>query len=271
MNIAEVTYVLNRAMVFKSYLTAKERRFGLRFRFKIEDCVGRYIYKQGTYEEDLTHFLLTNLHLKEDDVVLDIGANIGWYSMILSRQFGCFAHAFEPAPINYDLLTHNVSTNGLSKITCHQLAISDETQERPLYLYKHANGGRHSLLPINHHGEVTIQAVTLNQFCKDQAIDIDRIQFLKIDIEGYEYQALKSATDVLGRVPLILSEFAPEFMRACDIDPNSYLELLSGSGYQPMMLVNGALSPIAIESLANMQRYDNIFWVLNGDMSIFKQ
>jgi hypothetical protein len=60
-------------------------KYDLKFRFRTPDSVGRLIFKKGVYEEELSDYLINNLDLGPEDIVFDVGANIGWYSILFSK------------------------------------------------------------------------------------------------------------------------------------------------------------------------------------------
>jgi FkbM family methyltransferase len=257
--------LLNRFLLRKRFLIAKEKKFNARFRFKAEDCVGRTIYKHGTYEPEITHFLLSHLAFQPDDLIIDIGANIGWYTIMLAT---CFPHtqllAFEPDNFNYSLLQGNIKRNHINNVITYQKALAEETGTKTLYQYKSANLGRHSLLPIYEGNTLTIDAIRLDQLIENGKINPELVKFIKIDIEGYEYFALSGAKTLLQQTPLILSEFSPDYMRKAKIPPQQYLDLMYQYNYQPYGLHQNALRPLDEAQLqAETNTVMDIFWQKN--------
>ena len=205
---------------------------------------------------------MEGLTLSPQDIFLDIGANLGWYALLFAKKFGVKVYAFEPDPLNIQLLKHNIVRNVANTVEIIPKAVSDTNQTMRLYQYKQANLGRHSLLPFDTPQSTQISAITLNRFISAYSIDIDRIQLIKMDIEGHEHAALKGASDLLGRVPIIVSEYSPAHLRAHNICLQDYLMPLQLTGYSPFQLsAAGTLNPLSLSALYHpTQAVSNIIW-----------
>lgn len=216
-------------------LVAYSPQYNLKFNFITKDVMGRLIYKRGLHEQENTDFLLSNLTFEEGDVWFDIGANIGWYSQVITKQVPqkITAYAFEPDPINYSLLEENIKINNIASIVCVNKALSDQTEVKKLYLYPEKNLGRHSLLPINDSPGISIETISLDQYISENDIDIKKIKFIKMDIEGYEYIALSGAKAILDHVPFLLCEFSPNYMKKGGIISEDLLQLMDHYHYSP--------------------------------------
>lgn len=261
-----VIYLLNRWVFHKTYLTAYSPRFNFYFKFKTEDVIGRHIFKKGIYEEGLTNFLLKKLKLEEEDIIFDIGANIGWYSVLLHQISPDSAriYAFEPDPLNFSLLKTNIKLNGAQKVSPFQQAVSDTNGTQTLYLYPSKNQGRHSLLPINSDKQVQVPTIMLDNFMQHNQLDFANLKFIKIDVEGYEYFALKGARQVLAQVPYILSEYSPNYMKKGAVSPENLLDLLYSYSFTPHFIENEKAVPVSRGDILSEERNINLFWIKEG-------
>ncbi|MBL8729605.1 MAG: FkbM family methyltransferase [Planctomycetes bacterium] len=242
-------------------LTAIVDALGLEVRAFSRDLVGRHLYKRGVYEPDLTAFVLQRLSMPADAVALDIGANLGWYSMLLGRRFpGAQVHAFEPEARNLELLRENVRRNGCRGVTVHGVAVAEANQSKLLYTYPEKNMGRHSLLAINRATPVEVRAVRLDDFLAEQHIAPERVGFVKIDIEGYEELALRGAPRLLAAGPALLIEYAPKYMRRGGLDPAACLDLLRGAGYRAHLVTPAGQEPCPEAKLSGDERLD-LLWL----------
>jgi FkbM family methyltransferase len=225
--------------------------------------MGRHVYKYGVHEPDLTAFLLDSLELPADSAFVDIGANLGWYSLLAGRHQPATVRilAFEPDPDTFGLLGENILLNGLERIDARRLALSDEPGRRVLFRYSEKNTGRHSLLPINECGEVEVETTTLSRFVADEAIDPACIGLVKIDVEGYEPVVLRGMAGLLPMIPAILAEYSPRYMRSGGLDPAEYLDPLFAGGFIPCRLTAGRLSPVARATLECRDTNANYFWL----------
>jgi len=257
-----LAYLFQRHLLQRRHLTGRADEFGLALRFKTADVMGRHIYKYGVYEEEITRFLLDQLTLEAGDVVLDVGANIGWYSLLLARHRpGIRVHGFEPDPDTFALLEGNVRANGLEGIHVWPCALSDSPGAKSLFRYADKNTGRNSLLPINSAGSVEIASRRLDEFVEHEGLDVERIRFVKIDVEGYEAVVLRGLGGLLRRLPLVLAEFSPRYMRRGGQEPAQVPALFHAAGFTAWRLVAGCLVSVDDTELAAQTANTNLFWV----------
>jgi len=140
---------------------------------------------------------------------LDLGANIGYFTLIAAKLVGPEGKvfAFEPEPENFSLLQRNVSINGYENVTLVQKAVSDKNGVEELYLCSDSWG--HSLSSFKRdEGLLSVPVTSLDQFfSEDVAID-----FIKMDVEGAEGKAAQGMARILGKgdVKVMVVEFHPE-------------------------------------------------------------
>ncbi|HMK94377.1 MAG TPA: FkbM family methyltransferase [Candidatus Limnocylindrales bacterium] len=175
--------------------------------------------KKGAIYEDLflykkreplcTDYLIHAGVLKEGDTVLDIGANIGYYVLIESQLVGekGKVYAVEPVCSNFESLEKNVQLNNLKNVSTFQLAFGEKDARSEIYvsnksnwcaMNKDATGGK-----ILFAQEVSVQ--TVDTFFKDRAPP----DFIRMDVEGYEYQVIKGMAKTLKGNIKILIELHP--------------------------------------------------------------
>lgn len=255
-------YLLFRYVFKRSFLVAKEKKFSSLFKFKTEDVVGRSIYKRGEYESCISSYVAEKIKFDDGDIALDIGANIGWYSILLNNLMPKSGkiYSFEPDPLNFDLLSENIKLNSAKNIVAVNNALSHKNEIMKLYQYSNRNLGRHSLLDINKSDYVKVRAIVLDQFLQDENIDFSKVKFAKIDIEGYEYFALSGATKVLDSIQYLISEFVPEHMKKGGIQPNLLLDLMEQKGFSPNVIKEGSMCAVSSAELLNGSGCD-IIWL----------
>lgn len=157
-------------------------------------------YLLGTAEPEVVDFLIA--HVRPGDTVYDVGANVGYFTLIAAQLVGPQGRvvAFEPLPQNAAALRRNVELNGLDHVVVAEAAVSarngtavlsvgDSDQEATLL------GGRTA-------GTVTVATTTLDAALERWGAPA----VLKVDIEGAEHEALPAATAVLARRPALLCE-----------------------------------------------------------------
>ena len=124
-NLRPANYLLQRWVLRRPFLDATIPEYGLRLRVHTNDVIGRHLYKYRRYEPEVTRLLLATVRLEPGDVVFDVGANIGWYSLVLDRQAppGVDILAFEPDPDNHALLRENLARNGTRGVTAWSFSV----------------------------------------------------------------------------------------------------------------------------------------------------
>lgn len=166
-----------------------------------------------------------NKILKPGMVVLDIGANLGIYSSEASKAVGSQGkvYSFEPIPENLRYLKHNLNLNKAGNVEIVPCAVGAKTGKEKIYLSE-SNVGTHSMGGKS--GKyIEVKTDTIDSFVKRRRID--KIDLIKIDVEGYESQALSGAKKILagGRVPMLI-EFSANHLVNCGTDPARFAQEL---------------------------------------------
>lgn len=180
----------------------------------------------GGYES--SELALFRRCINPGDVVVDVGAHIGLYTLEAARATGGggTVHAFEPSSENYALLSSNVEGNGYRNVVLHQLAVSDRADTAHLSLSRD-NTGDHTLVRQGGAGEV-VTTTTLD------VVFAGPVDVLKMDIQGSEPAALRGAAATLERSDLVLFlEISPSHL----IDQGGVLGLLEQLGRFTIFLI----------------------------------
>ena len=186
------------------------------------------------FELDETAFVHT--HVKPGMTALDIGANLGFYSLLMAQCVGPNGRVigFEPLPFLHEMAMKSVSENGFDQCIIHNVALGTEVGEAQLvYAPNSTNWGGAYLcfdgsVPADH------TAVSVPVRPLSTHVSADRpIDFIKIDVEGAEPMVLEAAADLLRKNrPVILSEIhADQLMRVSGTTPREYICLLGDIGY----------------------------------------
>lgn len=198
------------------------------------DDGGRAIWQSGYYESNSVH-LIEKL-LSPGMVFLDLGANIGQYSLVASRGVGPNGqvHSFEPDPETFQWLARNVRLNHLQNVYLNQVALFDESGKKDLYLATPQDTGSNSFaMPWTFSGETCeVACTTLDEYLKERRID--RVDVVKIDVEGSELPALTGGADILFKSknnPILLVEFEEKRQQAFGKSCAALAEFLTKNGY----------------------------------------
>jgi len=184
----------------------------------------------GTYESEQTR--LFRSECRPGDTVIDVGANIGWYTVIASKLVGNAGRviAFEPDPENFAILERNVLANGCGNVSIEQKALSNVAGTLTLYLDQE-NKGTHSTVFRRKGGRsVQVEALRLDDYLKNRCKKVDLV---KVDVEGAEPMVLEGMTRTIESSPGIrlVVEFAPERVIAVGRQPEQYLKGFADHGF----------------------------------------
>lgn len=182
---------------------------GLKMKCDVSEMLQRQFYFFGTYLMSEGLIDCWSNEARGARIVLDVGANAGIFSLAaLAAEPATTVHAFEPTPEIAAGLRETATLNGLDRLYVHQAAVSSVSGHATLRRFRGefgTNQGMNFITDGDSGGEI-VATVCLDRFCVDQGID--RIDLLKLDIQGNEHQALAGAADLLsrGRIGMIFTE-----------------------------------------------------------------
>ena len=206
------------------------------------------------YEPETTR--LFQSVVKPGMTFIDVGAHVGYYSLLAARQVGPEGKvfAFEPEPVNYSLLVKNVELNEYQNISPIPEAVSSSNGFSTLFVSA-LDSGRNSVfhhgLPEN--GSVQVATTTLDAFLEERGWP--KVDIIKIDVEGAELDVLGGMTELLRKsenLKLII-EFNPALLQSAGVDPAMFLDA-PGPGRFRIYAIEGpsGLRPLASEELSSM-------------------
>ena len=196
----------------------------------------------GAYERELVR--LFKRVLKPGMTVLDLGANIGYFSVLAAGLVGKSGqvHAFEPAPTCFTRLKRNLAAFPWAH--AYPIAAADAPGTACFHFSDKANeSGWGSLLSENDAftRETMVPVARLDDWAREQAIR--RVDFIKMDIEGAEFRALQGATELLSRYrPVVVAELNSVCLARDDHQPDDVLALLRAAGYDNFAFNDGVLA-----------------------------
>ncbi|MBA7507590.1 hypothetical protein ES706_06310 [subsurface metagenome] len=194
-----------------------------------KDSLGLFPF--GVYEPFRTEII--KQQIQKGNVVLDIGANIGYFTLIFAQLVGerGKVFAFEPEPDNFALLQKNMEANGYQNVILVKKAVSNKARKVKLYLSED-NKGDHRIYD-SHDGRkfVEVEVITLDEYFKDYDLKVD---FIKMDIQGAEGGALEGCSLLIerNRNVKIITEFWPIGLKRFGTKPEEFLMLLTKRGFE---------------------------------------
>lgn len=209
--------------------------------------VGLPLIVKGYYEREQTKHFLSEL--KEDDVVLDIGAHVGYYALLAGKiaKKG-MVFAFEPDPDTASLLRKNIKLNGLTNVEVIEAAVSDKEGELRFNSQKFNKGESGVSLD---QGNTMVKSITLDNFTKNR--HLERVSLIKMDIEGGELMALRGGINTIkGNGIRLYTEYNPRSIINLRESPQNYLNEIIRLGFSIKQIIDesrGKIIPYSKETL----------------------
>lgn len=192
-----------------------------------------------------------DFNIKKNDVVVDIGANIGAFSILAARKASDGrVFAYEPNKKNYSLLLKNKSLNNLHNLLVFNLAVAGEKGHVDLFISK-LNDCAHSIYSADSKKSVKVKSIGLRDIFAMN--NLKRINYLKIDAEGAEYDILlNTPAEIIRKVDKIVLEYHDQLNR--DHDYNDLKEYLEGNGFKVEMGGNFLIRRIFLMGMIKARR-----------------
>ena len=203
---------------------------GLKMLLNLRDRgVSRDLFMYGKRELIPTNYLLNGHILKEGDVVLDIGANIGYYVLIESKLVGeqGKVYAIEPVSSNLAQLQQNLKLNNCKNVEVFKLAVGDKNGKAKIYIPEKRNLSTldKNALEGNLKSVEEIEVITVDSFLDKKP----KPNFIRMDVEGYEFYIIKGMNKTLKLNIKLFIEIHPHKMteeQLCEM-----LEILEKNGF----------------------------------------
>jgi len=204
---------------------------------------GRIAFVTGAYEPRTAALICASL--RAGDTAVDVGANIGFFSIVAARVVGASGrvHAFEPVPGVRISLVDNLRLNDVSSIVVlHDEALGAASGRVSFYLGPAADTGLGSLRELPNGTTIEVSQRRFDDIFERRG----RVALVKIDVEGGELGVLQGMDECLRRDhPRIVLEVTDQYLRACGASAEQLHEHLSARGYHMWFITeNGPLLPI---------------------------
>jgi FkbM family methyltransferase len=210
-----------------------------------------FVFKR---KQDKTEIALFKRIIRSGDTVIDIGANIGFYSIFFSETVGSDGKviSFEPDVKNFEKLSYN--TKKITNVIIHNKAVASSTRQLKLYTSKELNVDHRTYQPDDYESEIEIEAVCLDDFLGN----IPKIDVIKMDIQGFEMDAFRGMIGILksNKDLKILSEFWPYGLSLAGSSSSAYIQFLNELHFKVYLLKNGQQIPLEIEEAKRMEILD---------------
>lgn len=237
---------------------------GLLMELGIIDVVQRTLLTEGKWDVDVEKLL--RHYLKEGGVFLDIGANIGYFSLLASSLVGSSGKviAIEPSLRALEIFTRNLRLNNYSNITLFSIGAGDISELKSLYLTTPNNIGASTLRKIEHPvGKENIPVMRVGDLLETYNISP---KVVKIDVEGAEFSVLKGMENILKEHhPVVICELVEEYLQGFGVCMKDVLEWMEALGYRGYLVKDkGNLKghPVFSYSTTFSSSYENFVFTI---------
>jgi len=213
--------------------------YGFKFSGNTVDSIPRNIFYFDIWEPNISGWIVRRL--THGDTFVDVGANLGWYSLLASHLVGPQGAvvAIEASKSVFDGLKHNVALNAATNIRLVHVAAWDCEAELPLLCAPPNRTGQSTLMESKAGGDdgqrgvvELVKALPLSAILSPQ--ERSRSRIIKVDVEGAEYQVLKGLVGCLADFPDTLEitmEIDPESLAEQGLDVDQFLRPLRAAGF----------------------------------------
>ncbi len=197
----------------------------------------------GTYEKDDEAQIFLS-YLKPGMTVIDIGANIGLYSLLAGKTVGSTGRviAFEPVPEIFERLGRHISLNGLTNILPQRIAISDTNGTGTFFLGRTGSSG--SLFRQETSRSIRVNTETLDSFLRRK--EIRKVDAVKVDAEGAEMRIVRGMQRLLlsSEKPLLMFEILPPALQPAGSSAEEIFDDIVSYGYAAFLMTRGEIRPV---------------------------
>ncbi|QVJ02790.1 FkbM family methyltransferase [Nocardiopsis eucommiae] len=252
---------LDNDLLHNPVTTAAPAWFGGRFPVTTSDIIQRYLYTFGTWEPHLSAWITRRL--TTGDTFVDVGANIGYYTMLASHLVGPTGHvaAVEPVPCFHHHLQATLLLNGARNVRTIEKAVAIESGRVEMFLADPGNlGGTSTIRPRVVREAFHADAAPLPDLLTP--VEIRDARLIKIDVEGAEVAAAQSLAPVLGTLrpdAELIIEVTPRALAKQGADVDDVIAPLRAAGFHTYRITNDydpTTYPAAIRTPALPQRWE---------------
>jgi len=241
--------------LFSGITTEIIYRKNIRLTIHLDDWIQQQVYFLGDYEKPEIDYI--SEYLKAGDVFVDIGANIGLFSLNASKVVGDQGKvvAFEAFSSNFKQFKNNISINNFKNIISENKAISNQNSTiEILYNEKDHNIGMASAFLKDFTSREIVESTTLDEYASIH--NISKIDLIKIDIEGGEYHAILGMTKILSeRKPQVIMEINHQTLQDSGHTEKEIIDLFGRFNYKIIRrLSNNAQSYNAVFKCQSEER-----------------
>jgi FkbM family methyltransferase len=202
---------------------------GIKYRLDLSEMIDSAIYYEGCFEPFVTSIIQKKVN--KGMYVLDIGANIGCHTLPLAKIVGeqGKVFAFEPMSRAFSKLKQNVGLNSFKNIVLEKIAFSDVSQKKDSIHFR-SSWPLDSIEVDKQKEKEEVEFTTLDDYVKKN--NIQRIDFMKLDVDGYECKIVKGGMNALKKFrPMMIIELGISTLKGVGDEPDKLIDSLMSLGY----------------------------------------
>ncbi len=229
---------------------------GLRMLLDLDDWIQRQIYYFGYYFMEREETKIFQNLLRPGDIFMDIGANVGVYTLQAASRVEPSGHvyAFEPIDANFRRLNYNVQMNRLKNVTLNRLALSDASGTLRLFVGDHSNTGTSSISRSGNWSGLfeEVETTTVDEFITNNSIQ--DVRLVKIDVEGSELKVIQGMKEFISadNPPYLLVEIDSRRLESAGTSSKELVAFLTELKYEPFLITKSGLKPVSFVSDAHL-------------------
>jgi FkbM family methyltransferase len=228
------------------------------FLFKNLFAVYKPMYTAFKIKQDAFEIKLLKKYIKPGDTIIDIGSNIGFYALLLSELAGekGHVHCFEPDAVNFKHLQS--ATAQLKNVSINHKAIGPTTEKIKIYTSKELNVDHRTYEPEDYDEVIEIDAVNLDDYLmRTDGGKIPKVNFIKMDIQGFEMQAIKGMQRTLteNKDLKLISEFWPYGLHKAGSSSLEYFDHLLSLQFTCYLFENETLVKLDTKKVNELDKY----------------
>ncbi len=252
--------------IFKKIRLFQVERASISYLLWANEDIGKRMMLQGGYET--SELLAFKKLIHDGDVCIDVGGNVGIFSLNFAKCCGPHGHvyAIEPMRKNQLVIELAAEINGFKNVAIFPYALSDRAGSVVLEIPS-VDGAYAYIKSTREDGkfdQLTVRCLPLDKFVQEQ--EIKRVDILKIDVEGAEKLVLDGGREILSdinrRPRVVMVELVDEFLARYATTVSEVLTMMSGLGFAPFYAQgNGELVPFSNEDI---NKIFNVFFLLGN-------
>lgn len=196
--------------------------------------------------------------VNEGDITIDVGANIGYYTLLLAKIVGSSGKviAFEAEPRNFEILKKNVEENHFENVIVEKKAVSEKSGVVKFFIGEDSSTENQLFKPDVKHSEIEVESISIDEYLQDKDIKVD---FIKMDIQGSEPLVIEGMRKTIEKNKnlKLMMEWWPDAIKKYNIKPDKHLQELVSLGFNIFEIDDnkGTITKTDVNSL--MKKYPN--------------